>query len=427
MKILALSANKNHLNILAELAWKYSSQIAVNHYVVFLEIEKSKEIYSPFEILQSIQKACEELTIPLRWAFGKSPAEAWAFLAYKTQFKDALPLEALQIYLDPFHKKEVSPVIPQMVQAFHKLGYKNFADLNKIPRSGVASRFGPAGLWALQLAEDNEEIPWPLWRPKETIEETQTFDPDQRVQSVETLGFILRPLLDRLMARLAWRHEALTQVQLTMHLEPFTVVQEPIRSWDFIFSFPQTQNSSVLQILKEKLDFDLQKKPLESSVIYFEMKVLEKVPLPDRQKDFFSKKEENDEMESALISRLHQKLGRENVFHAFPQESYYPEKAWARNCSTGNVINTSVLPKRPLVLLKKPTPLRKFGSYLIYQNKKHQIKSWQGPEKLASEWWDQFFVRQYWVVEVDNNQRWWVYSDLTKPPSENLFLHGIYD
>lgn len=437
MKILALYSYSNHLETLAELAWRYSSQIAVNRHVVFLEVAKSKELYEPFEIVRHIEQSCKELEIPLRWALGKSPAEAYAFLVYGTTEKNKLPLEALQNYLDPFEKNEIptnnNQPVGKMIEALYKLGYKNFSDLERIPRSGVTSRFGAAGLMALQNAEDLEEPAWPLWKPVEIIEENQTFDPDQRIQSVETLGFILRPLLERLMARLTWRHEALTQLQLSLHLEPFTVVKETVRTWSFTFSFPQTQVASVLAILKEKLDFELQFKPLESSVVFFAMKVLDKTPLPDRQKDFFSKKEENQEMEAALIGRLHQKLGEKAVFSAATFESYAPEKSWAPYA--GDIAPTQIeqtlvktkLPLRPLRLLKKPRPLRKLGKYLILDGKKYQVNSWQGPERLVSEWWIDPFARQYWMVELEENIRWWVYSDFSKPPHENLFLHGIYD
>jgi hypothetical protein len=430
MKILVLHSENIFLQTLAELAWRYSSQVAVNRHVVFLEIAKSRKIYSADEIIKKIQQACQELHIPLKWAFGKSQAEAWAFLNYNTENKKALPLEALQIYLDPFQRTEVSPKIPEMIQTFYKLGYKNFFDLDKIPRAGVPSRFGAAGLWALQKAEDLSEPAWPLWKPAEVIIETQSFDPDQRVQNIEALNFILRPSLERLLARLLWRHEALTQLELTLYLEHFSVVKNPVRRWEFSFSFPQTKSLSVMQILKEKLDFDLQKNPLESSVILFEIKVLDKTPLPDRQKDFFSKKEENLETEAVLFSRLQQKIGQDKIFSAIPHHSYAPEKSWKKGSPSPSTASPAVdkgLPLRPLVLLSQAEPLKKIDSFLIYKNKKYQVKSWHGPERLVSDWWSAYFARQYWVVDLAENQRWWVYSDLTKPAAENLFLHGIYD
>ena len=399
----------------------------MNRHLVFLEIQKSREIYSAHEILQNIQKACWELKIPLKWAFGKSPAEAWAFLAYNTQLKEALPLEALQIYLDPFQKHPTPVQVSEMIQAFYKLGYKNFSDLDKLPRAGVPSRFGAAGLWALQQADDLQEINWPLWKPTEVIIETQIFDPDQRVQSIEALSFILRPMMERLMARLTWRHEALTQIQLSLHLEHFSVVKEPTRHWNFSFSFPQTQVLPTLQNIKENLDFDLQKRPLESSVVFFEIKVVDKTPLPDRQKDFFSKKEETLEQTAALIGRLEHKIGKKNIFIANLQESYLPENNGRSEEAPSNPVQVKKLPLRPLVLLNEARPLKKMGPYLVDQNQKYQIKSWQGPERLVSAWWDAAFARQYWVVDLEDNLRWWVYSDLTRPISENLFLHGIYD
>jgi hypothetical protein len=252
------------------------------------------------------------------------------------------------------------------------------------------------------------------------VRESQIFDPDQGVQHSEALNFILRPLLERLMARLAWRHEAVTRLGLTLHLENYSVVLQPLREWDFIFSFPQTQMLSVLAILKEKLEHDQRRSPLESPVIFVEIHVLEKAPLPNRQKDFFSKKEEDLEVEASLISRLHQKIGEPHVFRACLRASYRPEHGWKKGLDpmTGPV----PVPLRPLILFKKPRLLRKLGPYLICRHQKFKVVAWQGPERLSSEWWTTAFRRQYWAVTLEDGQRWWIFNAGT-----DLFLHGVFD
>ena len=353
MKVLALQSSRTSqsLELLAEMAWQYSSQVAKNREVVFVEVEKSHHLFSTAEIIQDLHEKARALDLPLKISIGKSPAEAWAFLNYKVSDKNNLPLEALAFYLDPFQQKEISRLTLEMLKTFQRLGFQSFKDLEKLPRQGVSSRFGAEGLWALQSVVCDGQIPWPQWKPQEVLEEFQTFDPDQRVQTTEALNFILRPLLERLMHRLSFRHESMTRLSMSFHLEEFSVVKEVLRDWDFSFSFPQTQILSVLSILKERLDFDLQRKPLESSLIFVEIRVLEKVPLPNRQKDFFSKKEEDLEMEASLISRLHQKIGEKNVFKASPCPSYRPESAWRPEI--GEAIPLPI-PLRPLILLKKP-------------------------------------------------------------------------
>jgi hypothetical protein len=131
--------------------------------------------------------------------------------------------------------------------------------------------------------------------------------------------------------------------------------------------------------------------------------------------------------EAALIGRLHQKIGKDSVFSLFPAESYLPEKKGSPSFLATQCVEKNHLPLRPLVLLKRAEPLKKIGGYLVRRNKKYRVKSWLGPERLLSEWWIDTFARQYWVVELDEDICWWVYSDLSKAPSENLFLHGIYD
>ncbi len=425
MKVLALQSfrTSRSLELLAEMAWQYSSQVAKNREVVFVEVEKSHHLFSAAEIIQGLHEKAQALDLPLKISVGKSPAEAWAFLNYKVSDKNKLPLQALAFYLDPFQQKEISRLTLEMLKTFQRLGFQSFKDLEKLPRQGVSSRFGAEGLWALQRVTSDDQIPWPQWKPQEVLEEFQTFDPDQRVQTTEALNFILRPLLERLMHRLSWRHESMTRLSMSLHLEEFSVVKEILRDWDFPFSFPQTQILSVLSILKERLDFDLQRKPLESSVIFVEIRVLEKTPLPNRQKDFFSKKEEDLEMEASLISRLHQKIGEKSVFKASPCPSYRPESAWRPEA--GEAIPLPI-PLRPLILLKKPQPLQKLGACLILNHKRHLIKSWQGPERLSSEWWTTAFQRQYWIVHLKTGPTWWIFSEASENKPD-LFLHGIFD
>jgi hypothetical protein len=52
MKVLVLSSKSSSLDLLAEMAWRYSSQVARNREVVFLEIEKSRSLFSTEEITE---------------------------------------------------------------------------------------------------------------------------------------------------------------------------------------------------------------------------------------------------------------------------------------------------------------------------------------------------------------------------------------
>ena len=73
-----------------------------------------------------------------------------------------------------------------------------------------------------------------------------------------------------------------------------------------------------------------------------------------------------------------------------------------------------------------PQPLRKLGAYLILNHERHLIKSWQGPERLSSEWWTTAFQRQYWIVHLKTGPTWWIFSEASENKPD-LFLHGIFD
>ncbi len=414
---------KDKLQTVAEAALQFTPQVALGRDCVFLEISQSRHLFSEKEVLQKLKELLVSMELTGRLAVGNDPGSALSFARLNIVCeREELPIEALENFLQPFNPGEE---LKGMLEAFVKLGIYRIKDLAKIPPKTLASRFGKDALMAYQRVFYGAELPWPVFHPQEKVSERTEIDLDHQVHNLEPMLFLIRPLLEQVLGRLRGRALKLTSFRLRMELESYSTVQEPIRIWNFNLSFAQSEASLVLPIVREHLSKELQQHPLESAVVRCEIEALEAVPGVSQQKDLFCKKEEEKEQWGSLVSRLQEKLGASKSFVAQPVARYLPEAAWKRNLSGSEAIALDTLPKRPLILFRKPRPVNKIDNYFVYKSQRYKILDLEGPETLSGEWWLRSFHRNYYKASLDNDSQWWVYTNQDRP--DYYFWHGVFD
>jgi len=141
--VCALLQPPERLQSLAEACLAFSPQIAVSREAVFVEIEASCRLFDASECIQRLKEMLELLEVSARIGVAPTVPEALAFARYGIDSLDALPVEALSDFLQPF-----APVPLEGVEAFRKLGVLTLGDFKKIPRAEIPSRFGKQGLLA---------------------------------------------------------------------------------------------------------------------------------------------------------------------------------------------------------------------------------------------------------------------------------------
>jgi protein ImuB len=148
-----------------------------------------------------------------------------------------------------------------------------------------------------------------------------------------------------------------------------------------------------------------------------------------------------------LIDRLSARFDASRVQRFVPQDTHIPEAAgvavpaqdrdftaqnWALKRQAGDP------PRRPLRLLEKAEevfsviasvpdgPPNRFR----WRQCLHEVTRAEGPERIAMEWWSKHgLTRDYFRVETDNGQRFWLYRDglfhqINQPP--RWYLQGIF-
>lgn len=418
MKVICVSP-QSQLEAVAEGLHCLSPQIALGKNAVFAEIEASRQLFDPATCLHKAQALLDHLDIRGKISLAEDPATALAKIFQGEKRKEEFSLQALSFYLNPF-----DPPPFKAAEILPSLGVYTIGQFLALPRQEIASRLGKEGSLAYHRVLNAAHLAWPRFEPQEKIFEREDFG--SSLDSLEPLFFLLKRILDRCFCRLLSRGKSLLSFSLIFHLHHFSPVRE--RKIPINLPLPQSDPAKLLRYLQERITKDLEKNPLTTVLEALSLEVEETAPLQKSQRDFFSRKEEDEESWSSLLARFLEKLGKDSTFRAIPQPRILPEASWKKSLHWQEGIPVPT-PPRPLRLLDKPIPLEWKQSHLhgIFE---HRKRSWkvlrhEGPEILSGEWWQEEFERHYFVVQTEEEVLWIFRSPKAGP--QGLFLHGFFD
>lgn len=130
-----------------------------------------------------------------------------------------------------------------------------------------------------------------------------------------------------------------------------------------------------------------------------------------------------------LIDRLSVRFGDHRVQRFVAQDTHIPEASGvAVPAQDGDFAQQNWAlkrqaddpPRRPLRLLERPEeiqaglPVAPDGppKFFIWRECRHAVTRAEGPERIAMEWWrNNGLTRDYFRVETENGQRFWLYRD----------------
>ncbi|MGK5082850.1 hypothetical protein WDW37_06065 [Bdellovibrionota bacterium FG-1] len=424
-------SHEQALKALAEACLRLSPQVAVReNEAIFIEIGKSRALFSEATIEARLKVlAARVLRTPVRIAIADTAASALAAAKYpnyaRTRDLHQLPLEALTDYGSPFcHQVDDEKQMTRLRSALKALGVLNVGAFACLPRASLASRFGRTALAVMASVHGEFSPAWPGFYPTpRVIERSEVCDPEAHGLCVDLEGvvFVLKQVVDKAMARLRGRLERVSVLELRFGPEK--------RQWRIELPLPQGSTTLLMPILRERLAFELARTPLLCPIEKIELEVLETVPGMGQQRDFFSKKEQEQEVWDGLVARLSQKLGKDRVFVALPEQRYLPESAYSRKLmpETDVLVPEVRGSDRPTRILKQPEPLDSQDRCLnASDGRRWKVLSWQGPERISGEWWksaeNSGFCRDYYRVVAESGEHLWVYVD-----HASLYLHGYFD
>jgi hypothetical protein len=247
-------------------------------------------------------------------------------------------------------------------------------------------------------------------------------------------------VLDELSSTLAGRGLALSSLRLILTFEGG---QERVE--DVSLARPLRSPAPLVAILQERLlgQPDEGEDSWPPRLARIEALALNTAHPAPSQLTLFGPQELNHEKMTTLLARLTTTLGEKRVFTSELVSSHRPEAAWQAQRATFGGSRRQAKPAaptaethinipepsspRPVFLLTPPRPLQGEltpGSRLRWEQGRGILRFCWGPERLRGQWWDQPFDRDYFVVDLHDGSRLWIYRDRT---SKELFLQGVFD
>lgn len=422
-----LITNSEHLTRFAEACIRFSPQVALRQPdAVFIEIGKCRKLYSEDSFIARVKVLLRRFSIEGKIAISDDIPSALAIARFQCPSTDELPIEALTDFGDPFGTDETGrKSISKMIESLRRLGIETIGTLKTIPSSHIPSRFGSLGLYCRQRIEDASMLPWPHWEPPQKYIERMELLPSEYCADLEPLLFKGKEVLDRLFSRLRGRMLRADKIRISLELEKYSTVKQPIRDWAFDLITPQGSAMGFLPILRERLNWDLARSPIESFVTAMTCEALSTSIARSAQKNFFHSREERDEAIGSLFGQLEEYLGQNRVFWASLTEERFPERSWKRSrmhCEEQPDI-LGRYPIRPTRVFRSPIPVNVIQDRVVLKGRTFKSIKWSAVERLSLDWIDDEPARNYYRVDLEGGRALWVFSD----PSHHYFAHGYFE
>ncbi len=394
---------------------------------------------------------------------------AWA----ATQAEPRVPVRAVPAggaaaFLAPL-PLELLPLDPDVRRTLRLLGVRTMGDFAALPPPSVGRRWAQHGVDASTLARGEDRRPLQAFVPVEPIREA--IELEHEVAELEPLAFVLRPLCERVAARLAGRGSAAARVAVTLsgHGGP------ECRRLDSTIQIAPARPTPSARTLVDLVRAHLSERQLEHGVDRVAVEVVQEGEALAVELDLFERAGAAPGAVDVAVARLRAAFGAEAVSGAALADRHRPEAAWQPVAFTPpdgaqargerkrsglrataprgskRKASSDLPPAAPTVLpmlVRTPGALRLLDPPALLDvaaqvasatpanddqpprafqlgGARHHVTSVCGPTRLEAEWWtDEPLARDYYEVATEEGGRYWLYRDRR---SGGFYLHGVFD
>ncbi len=362
-----------------------------------------------------------------------------------------------------------APVVPALkpesFALFESLGMKRLGGVRALPPSTLVERLGEDAERILRLAAGGRPRPLVGHAPAPALREDIDFEP--AVEEAAALVFALRPLVERLFARLCGRGLAASKLVLTLSLESrergrsvrpkatgvspddakvprpkasLPPIPRPREDLVFALARPTTEPRLVVELLRERLSHWQAAAPTVS----VSLAVTETAARRD-QFGLGERPRVTEALESVL-SRLKSRLGEDQVGSPRALPEHLPELStgWAPFRPPAPVLppvpeetparetpaaDESLFALGRPLREKAPEPLEVERDQagvvraLVRRGLRQRVVEASAPERLATGWWAGGLVRDYQTLLLADGSRVRAFQD----PRGRWWWQGVYD
>lgn len=393
---------------------------------IFIDVAGSAHLFKGEAALsRDLQTRLKSTGLSSRVAIADTPGAAWAVAHFgkdeiiapgrSSDALGALPVAGLRL-----GNREII--------SLREVGVERIAQLAALPRSSLRQRFSGDVLLRLDQALGAAvEVLVPLV-PREVPRMTLKFV--EPIGTPEDLQRVLSLLCEKLMADLAARGVGARRLDMV-----FQRVDNLAQAIRIGTSKPNRDSKHLTKLLAERLvlvdpGFGIEEVTLTASWVE---------ALTERQTIGAHVGDERAEADvSQLVDTLRVRLGNERVFRVSPVESEIPERSLRRvapMAKTDGALWPCELP-RPARLLSTPELIQAVAEIpdspprlFVWRKMRHVIARADGPERILGEWWlsdqEAGLQRDYYRVETNNGERFWIFRDAPVEAGGRWWLHGL--
>jgi protein ImuB len=300
------------------------------------------------------------------------------------------------------------------------MGVHRIGELLRLPRAGIARRFGAGALLDLDIALGRQPAPRRAFAARERFRERCDFETE-----VETVAYVqkaLEPLIEHCARFLRERQAGVQALELKLRhrAQPVTRIGLGLASVtgdSRRLADVSVQKLSSLELAAPVLSMELLSGPLQ--------------PLSAGSFDVFACLGGAGGRDTApqLVERLRARLGEQAVYGICLVAEHRPEAAWQRvqalpadATSRRRASRKIDAPEvtRPIWLLSEPARL---GAPDV-ERLRRSPSLLGGPERIESGWWDgKDVARDYYIVHQAGGTRLWIFKDRR---SKRWYVHGVF-
>lgn len=409
----------------AHWALHFTPQVAPRSFGLLMDITASRRLFGGTDaIAGQMRQGLDELGLAAQIAAAPTATAAWwlaqchaHFIADQDTYVQAI--ETLPVLL--------ITSLSAHAETLKAVGCQTIGQFRRLPRAGIAKRFGKAALVELDKAFGAEPELMEWYEPPERF--SRRIELGARVETTELLLTFARRLLMQMTGFLAARYCAVTQFSLLLHHETVRHGKSPTTTIDIKLGTPSRDLEHLTLLMQEHLS----KVVLQSSVIELTLSAdrLEEREAPNTE--LFPTTASQAEQVGRLIERLTSRLGADAVARLAIAADHRPESCSVAIPANGGApsrpktaLRGSQFPPRPTWLLNQPIQLLTRQHRPFYQS---ALKLIIGPERIEAGWWDnEVIARDYFVAVNSANLLLWVFRERISADEQepSWYLHGFF-
>jgi protein ImuB len=311
----------------------------------------------------------------------------------------------------------------------HGTGCKTVADLRRLPRGGIARRFGTGLL--MELDQAYGDVP----HPQKWFEAPEYFQRKMELMAqVENVGLLLLPvqrMIEQMCGWLASRYAAVLAFSLILHHEYSARQPNQSTSVNIRLSEQSDDSDHLMILLRERLEHT----KLMAPACGLELIADEITAGIEANLELFPTAQSEATSLSRFIEKLSSRLGPQAITSLEVVSDYRPECS-QRFSPPGKIEFSSRgthrdrIPAdliRPAWLMEIPLELKLQHRQPVYGS---LLKIISRPERIEAGWWDDgATTRDYFIAENNLGQLLWIYCEYD-PAGENKkkgwYLQGLF-